>query len=175
MTMAYIGIGSNIGDRQSNIRKALDLLSRRVKIIEVSAIYETGPEGFIEQPDFLNCAVCIDTTVTPRMLLRYLKRIEKGLGRKPDFRNAPRVIDLDILLFGDKIMDRDDLQIPHPRLHERAFALIPLAEIASDISHPVLHKSIRQLISILTCAGGVKVYRDIEIKSWWSENVSGIS
>ncbi len=175
MTLAYIGIGTNVGNRQTNLRRALDMLSCKVIIKKVSSIYETGPEGYIDQRDFLNCVICIDAFMSPQTLMRNLKIIEKDMGREPDFRNAPRVIDLDILLFGDQVVEQDDLQIPHPRLHERAFVLVPLAEIAPDMIHPVLRKNIRQLITDLTCKGRVEVYRDIEIKSWWSENVSGFS
>lgn len=143
----YLGLGSNLGNREDNLRKAVELISERLKIDKASSIYETEPVSEIPQPKYLNMVLKTHTSLSPMGLLITLKAIENKLGRVPDARpNAPRIIDIDILLFGDKTVNTDTtLVIPHPRLAERAFALVPLAEIAPDTVHPVLHKTIKDL------------------------------
>ncbi len=131
MVVCYLGIGSNLGDRRRNIKKALDYLAKTkgVKIEKASCIYETVAVGGPPQGKFLNAAIKIKTSLSPLSLLKAIKKIEKNLGRKKTVRYAPREIDLDILLFADKIIKRKNLAIPHPRMFEREFVLKPLREI----------------------------------------------
>ena len=156
MNLAYLGLGSNLGDREANLRRAIDLLKEKVWINKVSSLYETEPLGWGPQPLFLN-AVCQGTTfLSPQELLAFIKSIEKAMGRAESFRNAPRIIDIDILLYSDRIINTPELTIPHPRLEERAFVLVPLAEIAPELVHPVSRKAIKDLAEKATGLGGVK-------------------
>jgi 2-amino-4-hydroxy-6-hydroxymethyldihydropteridine diphosphokinase len=144
---AYIGIGSNLGNRQENCLHALELLGEKGIIVKKrSSIHETEPWGVKDQPRFINMAVEIETGLDPKELLKILKNIERELGRKESFKWGPRSIDLDILLFEDIILKEDDLEIPHPSMHERDFVLKPLCEIAPDRIHPVLNKKICDLV-----------------------------
>jgi 2-amino-4-hydroxy-6-hydroxymethyldihydropteridine diphosphokinase len=146
MSVVYISIGSNLGDRESNFRTALERFKQKGMIIRSeSSRYETEPWGVKDQPRFLNMAVEITTELSPEELLRTLKDIETEMGRNKTFKWGPRIIDLDILLFDDIILDGEDLRIPHPFMHERDFVLKPLAEIAPDVKHPVLQKRIKEL------------------------------
>lgn len=131
MPICYLGIGSNLGDRRKNIRKALIYLKKTkgIKVVKISSIYETKPVGGPPQNKFLNAAIKIKTTLEPLKLLKTLKRIEKELGRKKTLRFGPRIIDLDILLYADKVIDRKDLKIPHPKMFKRKFVLMPLIEL----------------------------------------------
>lgn len=147
MTIAYLGLGSNIGDRKATICKALEILAESVQLESVSSFYETEPWGYEEQPVFLNLACRIKTGLNARELLLLAKSIEKGLGRTPSFRYAPRTIDIDILLYDNTVIDEPDLSIPHPRLAERAFVLVPLAEIAPEMIHPKEGKTMKQMAS----------------------------
>jgi len=142
----YIGLGSNLGDRRENLSQAAAALPPRVSLAAASPIYETDPWGYLDQPAFLNQVWEVETILSPLDLMKYLKQIERELGRQVTFRNGPRVIDLDILFYGDRILDKDRLVIPHPRLHERAFVLVPLADLAPDLYHPVFGKTIRVLL-----------------------------
>lgn len=144
-TSAYLCLGSNLGDREKNLTQALILLSQKANLDKVSSIYETEPVGYKEQPFFLNLACRITTDLSVEELLRLAKDIEYEMGRIPSFPNSPRLIDIDILFYGDMIMKTQNLTIPHPRLAERAFVLIPLAEIAPELIHPELGKSIAEL------------------------------
>ena len=141
----YLGIGSNLGDRQANMKKALKLLSDTLQIELASSIYETEPVGYVEQPMFLNAVCRGQTELGPLQLLSLIKGIEASLGRVSSFPNAPRTIDLDIIFYGSMIMQTPELTIPHPRLEERAFVLIPLLEMAPDLCHPVSGESIKDL------------------------------
>jgi len=146
MTIAYIGLGSNMGDRFANLFDALGLLINSSALKKISSVYKTDPQGYREQPDFLNCVVEAETDMDPHGLLRDVKGIEKLMGREINFRNGPRLIDLDILLYGAEVIETDDLIVPHPRLQERAFMLVPMCEIAPDVVHPVLHKTMTELL-----------------------------
>jgi GTP cyclohydrolase-4 len=151
----YLGLGSNMGNRQGNLDKALDLLSQRLRAGQVSSVYDTEPVGNINQPRFLNLVCQVYTRLAPLELLALAKGVELKLGRAPGTSNAPRPIDIDILFYGDRVIETPELVIPHPRLAERAFVLIPLAEIAPDLVHPVSGKTIRDLLQGVTETQGV--------------------
>ena len=143
---AYLSLGSNLGDRIANLRNAIARLKSLGSVKAVSSFYETEPVDFTAQPWFVNCAVALETEKMPRQLLRSLLEIERGLGRRRRHqKKGPRTIDLDILLFGNSIVNISGLAIPHPAMTERRFVLEPLAEIAPEVIHPVLKKTIRDL------------------------------
>jgi len=146
MATAYLGLGSNLGDREANIASALKMLGQEARILKVSSFYETEPVGYKDQPWFLNCVCSVETELAPQALLRLAKTIEKNLGRKPALRFGPRLIDIDILFYDDLILDSPDLVIPHSRLAERAFVLVPLKEIAPHLVHPLLGVTIEELL-----------------------------
>jgi 2-amino-4-hydroxy-6-hydroxymethyldihydropteridine diphosphokinase len=147
MPTVYIGIGSNVGEREENCLKAVRLLEENgVKITRRSALYETEPWGVTDQPRFINMAVASETDLSPRGLLLLLKRIEGDMGRRRGVKWGPRLIDLDILLYNDLVMEESDLAIPHPMMHRRHFVLKPLAEIAPDKVHPGMARKIRDLL-----------------------------
>jgi 2-amino-4-hydroxy-6-hydroxymethyldihydropteridine diphosphokinase len=136
---AYVGLGSNLGDREGTIRAALERLGEAdgVRVVKVSSVRETDPVGFLDQPPFLNAAVELETTLSPQDLLTALLEVERELGRTRDGpRFGPRTIDLDLLVYGDAVVDEPGLTVPHPRLHERRFALEPLAELAPGLVVP---------------------------------------
>ncbi len=147
MGTVYLGIGSNLGDREANLKGALDALSGQVKIEKISSIYETEPVGYAEQPWFLNLVCRGETGVEPLALLSLAKKIEAQMGRQESFLNAPRLIDIDILLFDDRVIETDDLIVPHPRIGERGFVLVPLTEIAPALVHPTNGKTMINLLS----------------------------
>jgi len=150
MSVAYIGIGSNLGNRQENCLHAIELLQEKgIIVTKRSSLYETAPWGVKDQPPFLNMTIEIETELEPKVLLRILKDVEKKLGRKKSLKWGPRIIDLDILLVDDLISDGDDLKIPHPLMHKRDFVLRPLCEIAPDVKHPLLKLSIDELLQKL--------------------------
>jgi 2-amino-4-hydroxy-6-hydroxymethyldihydropteridine diphosphokinase len=133
VTLAYVGLGANLGDREATIRAAAAALGAR----RLSTIRETAPWGVEDQPPFLNAVAELDTDLEPRALLERLLSVERDLGRVRDGRRwGPRTIDLDLLLYGDRVVDEPGLQVPHPRLQERTFALVPLAELAPDVEIP---------------------------------------
>ena len=148
MSIVYIGLGSNEGDRFKNLQRALQLLSKdpRIEVEKVSSIYETEPLGYTNQNKFLNAVCEVSTSISPCLLLDLLKNIEKKMGRKKTFKWGPRNIDLDILLFDALVIDVNGLHIPHKELDKRKFVLLPLCEIAPDVVHPVLKKSIKKLL-----------------------------
>lgn len=147
MAVVYIGIGSNLDDRKGNCLAALRRLeSKGIAIKKKSGLYETKPWGVEDQPDFINMAAEAETVLLPEELLRVFKETEREMGRESGERWGPRLIDLDILFYDDKIIRSDELVVPHPLLHERAFVLEPLSEIAPELVHPVLKKTIKELL-----------------------------
>lgn len=147
MSRVYIGIGSNLGDREENCRNAIKLLIESgIKVLQMSSKIETEPWGVTDQPRFINMAIVAETDHPPLELLRLLKNIESDAGRRHTIRWGPRVIDLDILLYDDEIIKTPELEIPHPRMCDREFVLKPLAEICPDVVHPVYKKSIKELL-----------------------------
>ena len=142
----YIGLGSNLGNRLENLDKAIEALPPDVELVSASPIYETEPWGYLDQPAFLNQVIEVDTGLLPEDLLAYLKQIEKKLGRQATFRNGPRSIDLDILIYGDWVLVQDGLIIPHPRMHQRAFILKPLEDLAANLCHPVYGTTMQDLL-----------------------------
>jgi len=155
MATAYIGLGANLGDRMATLREAVRRLTGLGRLIVVSSLYDTAPVGYLEQPPFLNAVVALETELTPLVLLRELLAIERDLGRTRTFRNAPRTLDLDLLLIDDIMLESAELTLPHPRLHERAFVLVPLAEIAPGAWHARLNIFAADLLRGLTDQGGV--------------------
>ncbi|MBI4287149.1 MAG: dihydropteroate synthase [Chloroflexi bacterium] len=157
---AYLGLGSNLGDRDANISRALGFLSQRVKVERMSSLYDTEPVGFTDQPRFLNAVCQVSTELSPTDLLALAKAIEERLGRQPSpHPNAPRPADVDILLYGDKPYNIPGLIIPHPRLAERAFVLIPLAEIAGDVVEPDTGQTIFRLAATVAGKEGVRQWK----------------
>ena len=160
MARAYLGFGSNLGDREKRILTAMELLDRAegVSVVSRSTLYETDPVGETDQPPFLNAAAGVETELSPRELLKLIREIEKTIGRTPTYRWGPREIDIDILLFDDCVVDEEGLTIPHPRMHQRAFVLVPLLEIAPEALHPVLGKTIEELLLVSGPPSGVRPY-----------------
>jgi 2-amino-4-hydroxy-6-hydroxymethyldihydropteridine diphosphokinase len=142
----YLGLGSNLGDRKCNLEEAILQISKFAVIKKASSIYATEPWGLKDQPQFLNQVLFVESALKPDELLSQLKIIEKKMGRKRSVRFGPRLIDLDILFYDDLILNSPELTIPHPRLRERAFVLVPLAEIAPKLVHPLDHKTVKELL-----------------------------
>lgn len=152
MNRAFIGLGSNIEPRQKYLEKALELIvnNEQIKLIAKSSIYETRPVGYIDQNDFLNMVIEVETTLTSMELLRFCQKVELELGRKRTIKNGPRTLDLDILVYNNENRSLEDLTIPHPRLHERAFVLVPFNEIAPDLFVPNKGVKIKDLLNELS-------------------------
>jgi 2-amino-4-hydroxy-6-hydroxymethyldihydropteridine diphosphokinase len=155
VAIAYLSLGSNIGDRTANLRAAIAALEALGKVKQISSFYETEPVEFTAQDWFVNGVVELDTKLSPRELIDAMLGIEQQMGRRRDRHKGPRIIDLDLLLFGEDIVDEHGLKVPHPAMHERRFVLAPLAEIAPKAFHPVLEQSALELLQGLGTDGGV--------------------
>jgi 2-amino-4-hydroxy-6-hydroxymethyldihydropteridine diphosphokinase len=159
LTTAYLSLGSNIGDRAANIARAIEeLRARGVRVTRESSLYETEPVEFLNQAWFLNCAIEVETDLRPGQLMAVLLEIERAMGRERRVPKGPRLIDMDILLYGEEVVNEPGLEIPHPRMAERKFVLVPLAEIAGEAIHPV---------SLLTIAEMLDATADqSEVRKW---------
>ena len=158
MKRVYLALGSNLGDRQANIESALKLLDERsVRVRRVSSLYRTEPIGYIAQPWFVNCAAEVATDLMPLQLLRRCQAIQREMGRRPGPRNGPRLIDIDILLYENVVMQSPEVTIPHPRMAERRFVLVPLSEIAADAEHPVTRQTVREMLGSAPPAAVVRL------------------
>ena len=169
-TTVYLGLGSNLGNKKNNILNSLSIMEEKIDIVTVSSLYSTEPWGFKEQPIFLNAACEAKTTLGPLDLLAYLKSIEILFGRTPSFSNGPRVLDIDILFYGNEVLNAPTLTIPHPRLSERMFVLAPLAEIAPTLLHPTLEKTISELLLDTATENRVE---NIELSPYPKKNTLG--
>jgi len=154
--IAYLSLGSNLGNRENHVHDAIARLQALGRIVAFSSLYETQPVEFTNQPWFLNSVVVLETAETPAQLLANLRGIEQEMGRVRTRKKGPRTIDIDILLFGDTILHSFELTIPHPALHQRRFVLEPLAEIAPEVQHPILKKTIRTLLEDLPAGQTVR-------------------
>lgn len=153
MTNLYLSLGSNVGDRKKFLDSAVEKLHGKISDIIASSMYETEPWGNLNQPQFLNMCLGGQTDLKPGELLEFIKSIESSLGRKHTEKWGPREIDIDILFYGDGVIDTSGIEIPHPFVAERAFVLIPLAEIAPDFKHPVLKKTVKELAESIDGSG----------------------
>ena len=165
MAVVYLGLGSNAGDRLANLRRAAERLHAQIMLTRVSSVYETEPVGYARQPWFLNAVLEGYTELEPVELLRFALDIESALGRTRPFPNAPRTIDIDILLYGERRIATPSLTVPHPRLTERGFALCPLTEIAPHVAHPVTGETME---STLAAATGLEETRHFADQNWYA-------
>ena len=150
-------MGSNLGDRLGNLKQAIAALSPQMEVKAKSRVYETPPWGYTNQPMFLNQVIRVNTYVEPVPLLKHIKRLEMTLGREPSFPNGPRSIDIDLLFYDNLVLNTASLALPHPHLHERAFVLMPLNDIAPALMHPTIGKTVSQLLA--SCdTSGITVY-----------------
>jgi len=155
--IVYLALGSNLRDRLANLKEAIASLTPQMDVKAKSPVYETPPWGYTDQPKFLNQVIRAKTYVAPEPLLKHLKRLEVALGRQPNFRNGPRLIDIDLLFYDHVILNTPTLTLPHPRLHERGFVLLPLMDIAPEFVHPVLKKNVREMTSSCSLEGMIQV------------------
>ncbi len=162
MSIAFIGLGSNLKDKMGNLNKAMELVekSSMVKVLKRSSVYQTEPVGINDQPLFLNMVLEVETAISPFELLRFLQDIERKMGRKREKKWGPRNIDLDLLLYDEQIINSSELTLPHPQMHLRKFVLIPLAEIAKDKIHPLKQQTISELLKNLKQDSKVELFRN---------------
>lgn len=151
--IVYLALGSNLGDRLSNLKEAISSLPPQMDVKAKSHVYETPPWGYENQSPFYNQVLKGKTYLGPEALLKHLKRLEVALGRKASFQNGPRLIDIDILFYDDLVMNTPVITLPHPRLHERGFVLLPLMDIAPELIHPVRQKSVQEMIASCDLSG----------------------
>jgi len=152
--VVYLSLGSNVGDREQNLRTAIAKLGELGEVIAVSSFYETEPVEFTQQPWFLNCAVAVRTELMPKLFLAKIQAIEQEMGRRRVQPKGPRTLDIDILLFGNSVINAQQLEVPHPSMHERRFVLAPLVEIAPEVRHPIFKRTVRELLQALPQNGG---------------------
>jgi 2-amino-4-hydroxy-6-hydroxymethyldihydropteridine diphosphokinase len=161
--LIYLSLGSNLGDRAANLQRAIAALPEAgVRVLRGSTLYETEPLDVLEQPWFLNCVVEAETSLAPRPLLEHLQAIERGLGSSKPVRRGPRIVDLDILFYGSEVIHEPGLEIPHPRLAQRRFVLVPLVELAPDLPHPVLRNTSVELLRATTDHSEVRIWRPLQ-------------
>ncbi len=151
--IVYLALGSNLDDRLANLKQAIASLTPQMEVKAKSKVYETPPWGYEDQPKFLNQVIKAKTYLDPEPLLKHLKRLELALGRKETFQNGPRLIDIDILFYNDLVLNTPSLVLPHPRLHERAFVLLPLMDIDPELVHPVTKKNVREMLALCSLEG----------------------
>lgn len=157
-TQAWLGLGSNVGDKQANLSEAIRRLQTFADVNRISSLYKTEPVGYLDQDWFLNAAVGVRTALDPEPFLRTLLEVERSMGRVRTMRDGPRIIDLDLLLWGDLVLDQPGLTLPHPRLSLRRFVLEPLREIAADVAHPLTHMTIEELAAALEPGADVELW-----------------
>lgn len=155
--IVYLALGSNLGDRLANLKQAVASLSPQMEVKAKSRVYETPPWGYADQPMFLNQVIRANTYLEFEPLLKHIKRLETALGRQPSFKNGPRLIDLDILFYDELVIETASLVIPHPHVHERGFVLMPLNDIAPDLVHPTLRKTVSEMLAVCDTSG-ITVY-----------------
>ncbi|WP_421382593.1 2-amino-4-hydroxy-6-hydroxymethyldihydropteridine diphosphokinase [Bacillus salacetis] len=162
-SIAYLSLGSNVGDREQYLKNAIKLLNQHheIEVTRISSIYETDPVGFTEQGQFLNLVLEIKTSLPAEILLCQCLQVEKDLGREREFRWGPRTIDLDILLYNHENIETEELIVPHPRMHERAFVLVPLAELSQTLKHPKYNTPMSALLDEIPDKEGVRLWKQI--------------
>ena len=158
MVTAYLGLGSNLGKREKHLRDGVRLLCNSLKLVQTSSVYETEPWGYVDQPPFLNLVCEVGTDQTPHQVLLTAKEMERRVGRSPTRRYGPRILDIDLLLYDDQVISTVSLTVPHPGMAERAFVLVPLAEIASTQVHPVIGLSVGELLAKAPGIDGVRLW-----------------
>lgn len=158
----FLGLGSNLGDRMENLERGLQILGEKMRLVKVSSVYETEPWGVVEQPAFLNCVVEGETSASPEGVLEILKEAERLVGRRATFEWGPREFDADLLFYGNRIVNLPQLTVPHPRMQERAFVLVPMAEIAPDFVHPLMGMSMKAMAERVEGREGVRRYSSFD-------------
>ena len=156
--IVYLALGSNLDDRLANLKQAVASLPPQMEVKAKSRVYETPPWGYADQPMFLNQVIRTNTYLEFEPLFKHIKRLETALGRKPSFKNGPRLIDLDILFYDDMVLDTPSLVIPHPHVHERGFVLLPLNDIAPHLVHPTIRKTVNEMLALCDTSG-ITVYQ----------------